>query len=294
MSFKKIIHSNIGAAIINMLVALLVFMLSRVAFFLVNWSTFAPYMSWTLFWHMVHGALVFDTSALLYINALYILLTLLPLHLKEFPTFHQILKWIFVVTNSIGVASNLIDSVYFQYTGRRSTITVFSEFSNEGNITSIILTEFLNHWYLVLVFALLVFLLWKCFMKPRVEIFNCGWKYYTTQLVSLLIVAPLAIVGIRGSVTAGTRPITISNANEFVNRPVEATVVLNTPILNNTQHRQESLRHASLHDYSTDEQHLSANNNAKTRFYQSGQEERGYLNHGKHGQGIRWQPQPYT
>lgn len=229
MSFKKIIHSNIGAAIINMLVALLVFMLSRVAFFLVNWSTFAPYMSWTLFWHMVHGALVFDTSALLYINALYILLTLLPLHLKEFPTFHQILKWIFVVTNSIGVASNLIDSVYFQYTGRRSTITVFSEFSNEGNITSIILTEFLNHWYLVLVFALLVFLLWKCFMKPRVEIFNCGWKYYTTQLVSLLIVAPLAIVGIRGSVTAGTRPITISNANEFVNRPVEATVVLNTP-----------------------------------------------------------------
>jgi phosphoglycerol transferase MdoB-like AlkP superfamily enzyme len=40
---------------------------------------------------------------------------------------------------------------------------------------------------------------------------------------------PLAIVGIRGSVTAGTRPITISNANEFVNRPVEASVVLNTP-----------------------------------------------------------------
>jgi phosphoglycerol transferase MdoB-like AlkP superfamily enzyme len=39
----------------------------------------------------------------------------------------------------------------------------------------------------------------------------------------------LAIVGIRGSVTAGTRPITISNANEFVNRPVEASVVLNTP-----------------------------------------------------------------
>ena len=40
---------------------------------------------------------------------------------------------------------------------------------------------------------------------------------------------PLAIVGIRGSVTAGTRPITISNANQFVNRPVEASVVLNTP-----------------------------------------------------------------
>jgi hypothetical protein len=109
LSFKKIIHSNIGAAIINMLVALLVFMLSRVAFFPRQLEHLCPlHVMDPLLAHGAPAALVFDTSALLYINALYILLTLLPLHLKEFPTFHQILKWIFVVTNSIGVASNLI------------------------------------------------------------------------------------------------------------------------------------------------------------------------------------------
>ena len=227
--WKRLFHSNIGAALLNMLVAYLVWMLSRVAFFAENWSTFAPYMSWPLFKSGLHGALVFDTSALLYVNSLYLVLMLLPFHLKERPCFHKGLKWLFVVTNGVGVASNLIDSVYFQYTGRRSTITVFTEFANEGNITSILLTEFLNHWYLVLMFIVLVFILWRCYTKPRLEVYRFGFQYYISQFIALLVMIPMAIIGIRGSVTAGTRPITISNANEYVNRPVEASVVLNTP-----------------------------------------------------------------
>ena len=226
---KRLIHSNIGSAVLNMLLAYLVWMLSRVAFFAENWSTFAPYMSWSLLWSMVRGALVFDTSALLYVNSLYLVLMLLPLHLKERGGFHKGLRWLFVASNAIGLAMNLMDAVYFQYTGRRSTVTVFTEFAAEGNITSIILTEFLRHWYLVLAFIALVFILWRCYTRPRLEVYRFGSHYYISQAVALLVMIPLAIVGIRGSVTAGTRPITISNANEFVNRPVEASVVLNTP-----------------------------------------------------------------
>ena len=226
---KRLIHSNIGAAVLNMLVAYLVWMLSRVAFFAENWSTFAPYMSWSLLWSMVRGALVFDTSALLYVNSLYLVLMLLPLHLKERAGFHKGLRWLFVASNAIGLAMNLMDAVYFQYTGRRSTVTVFTEFAAEGNITSIILTEFLRHWYLVLAFIALVFILWRCYTRPRLEVYRFGSHYYISQAIALLVMIPLAIVGIRGSVTAGTRPITISNANQFVNRPVESSVVLNTP-----------------------------------------------------------------
>ena len=226
---KRLIHSNIGAALLNMAVAYLVWMLSRVAFFAENWSTFAPYMSWPLFKSMLHGALVFDTSALLYVNSLYLVLMLLPLHVKERAGFHRALRWLFVVTNAVAIASNLMDAVYFQYTGRRSTVTVFTEFAAEGNITSIVLTEFLRHWYLVLAFVALVAVLWRCYTRPRLEVYRYGYHYYISQLVALLVMIPLAIVGIRGSVTAGTRPITISNANQYVNRPVESSVVLNTP-----------------------------------------------------------------
>jgi len=227
--FKKITHSNIGAAVLNMLLAYLVFMLSRVAFFCENWAMFAPHMSWQLLGSELQGALVFDTSALLYINALYLALMLLPLHLKERPPVHGGLKWLFVVTNAAGVASNLMDAVYFQYTGRRTTVSVFSEFANEGNIASILFTELANHWYLVLVFVALVWLLWRCYTTPQLEVYRRGWHYYVSQALALLVMIPVAIIGIRGSVTAGTRPITISNANQYVNRPVEAAVVLNTP-----------------------------------------------------------------
>jgi len=222
-------HSNIGAAVLNMLVAYVMWMLSRVAFCVENWSTFAPYMSWPLFKSMLHGALVFDTSALLYVNSLYLVLMLLPLHLKERTGFHRGLRWLFVITNAVAVAMNLMDSVYFQYTGRRSTVSVFSEFAAEGNIISILFTEFIRHWYWVVAFLVLVFMLWRCYTKPRLEVYRFGYHYYISQFIALIVMIPIAIVGIRGSATAGTRPITISNANQFVNRPVESSVVLNTP-----------------------------------------------------------------
>ncbi len=229
IKMSRLAHSNIGAAAINMALAYVVWMLARLAFFFENWNTFAPYMSWGLLGSELHGSLVFDTSALLYVNALYLVLTLLPFHLKECHRFHMGLKWLYVTTNAVAIATSMADAVYFQYTGRRSTITVFSEFSNEGNIGSIIVTELANHWYLLAAFAAIVALLWLAFVMPSIASYRNGKVYYVSQTVALLVCAPLAIVGIRGSVTAGTRPITVSNANQYVNRPVEATVVLNTP-----------------------------------------------------------------
>lgn len=228
-SLKNFFKSScIGAAILNMAMAYVAFMLCRVIFFLVNYSTFAPYMSWSLAGQMLRGAMVFDTSALLYLNALYLVVTLLPLHVKETKVFHNVAKWCYIIPNAVGVMANLIDAVYFQYTGRRTTMTVFSEFGNENNLAGIFGVELLRHWYLVLIFAAMVVLMWKLFRKPAV------WPrrlvaYYVSQSVSLIVLAPLAIIGIRGSATAGTRPITISNANQYVNRAVETSVVLNTP-----------------------------------------------------------------
>ncbi len=226
---SSILHSNIGAAVCNMALAYAVWMLARVAFFAENWTTFAPYMSWPLFWSELRGALTFDTSGLLYVNSLYLVLMLLPLHTKERKPFHCALRWLFVVTNAVAVATSMADAVYFQYTGRRSTVTVFSEFVNESHLGGILLTETVRHWYLLLAFAVMVWLLWKAYTTPRLKVYSRGWHYYLSQTAALLILTPLAIIGIRGSATAGTRPITISNANQYVNRPVESAVVLNTP-----------------------------------------------------------------
>ena len=180
--------------------------------------------------HGIQGGLLFDTSAILYTNALYVVMMLFPLHWKENKIYHKVCQWLFVVVNSITFAINLADSVYFRYTMRRTTTTVFEEFSNEGNLGSIIGTEFLNHWYLVLLFAFVVFLLWRCYVEPSINSHSLKWwRYDVACLLSLLLFAPFCVAGMRGGFTTAVRPITISNANQYASRPVDAALALNTP-----------------------------------------------------------------
>ena len=225
---KKLLNKTyapIVALVWNLLLVFLVYQIARLEYYMEN----ANYLSYSF--DVFRGGLLFDTSAIVYTNVLYIVMMLFPLHLKENNVYHQLCKWVFIIVNGIAFAVNLADSVYFQYTMRRTTTSVFQEFSNEGNLTSIIGKEFLSHWYLVLLFVLVMVALWICYAKPRLQsrkIFS-WWKYDLSCLVSLLLLVPLSIAGMRGGFTTAVRPITLSNANQYVKRPLDAALVLNTP-----------------------------------------------------------------
>ena len=163
---------------------------------------------------------------------------LIPLHYKETGGWQMTAKWVYMIVNGACIATNLADSVYFKYTMRRTTNTVFSEFSNEGNIGSIIGVEFLRHWYLVLLFIIIMWGMWKCYfgsgfkIKKRTTDMPRGkrlMKYYIVETLCFGIFIPLCICGMRGGATTAVRPITISNANQYVVHPQEAGIVLNTP-----------------------------------------------------------------
>ena len=179
---------------------------------------------------VLKGGLMFDTSAIMYTNSLYMVLMLLPLHVKECRGWQKMAKCVFVVVNALAICINLADSVYFKYTGRRTTATIFSEFGNEGNLGSVIGVEFLNHWYLVLLALGLIVALAKLYAMPSSVLkIKSMFKYYVVQLLALLLFLPMCIGGMRGGLTKAVRPITISNANQYVDRPEDAALVLNTP-----------------------------------------------------------------
>ncbi len=208
----------------NLLLVYLVYQVARIEYWLENSS----YLNYTF--DVWRGGLMFDTSAILYTNALYVVLMLFPLHYKETTIYHKICKWLFIIVNGLAFAINLADSVYFRYTMRRTTSTVFDEFSSEGNLGSIIGTEFLSHWYLILLFALIMWLLWKFYATPNlnVKVLN-KWKYNGACLLSLILFTPFCIAGMRGGFATAVRPITISNAMQYTERPTDAPLVLNTP-----------------------------------------------------------------
>ena len=213
----------------NLAIAYLAYMVCRLAFVAENWSMFGENLSSSAVPDIFRGSLLFDTSAILYTNSLYAIMLLIPLHLKEKAEWQKAAKWVFVVVNSLMVAANLADCVYFQYTGRRTTATVFSEFGNEGNIGGIIGVEFLRHWYLVLLFLFVVWALWRFYVIPKRRETKPLIIYYTLQTLCLAAFVPCCIAGMRGGWTRAVRPITLSNANQYVDHPLEAGIVLNTP-----------------------------------------------------------------
>jgi len=218
------LYSPLLAVLWNLLLVYFVYQVARVEYWLEN----SNYLNYTF--DVWRGGLMFDTSAILYTNALYVVLMLFPLHYKETKTYHKICKWLFVIVNGLALTINLADSVYFRYTMRRTTSTVFDEFSSEGNLGSIIGTEFLSHWYLVLLFAIIMVFLWKFYATPSIDIKILNkWKYDGACLLSLLIFTPFCIAGMRGGFATAVRPITISNAMQYTERPTDAPLVLNTP-----------------------------------------------------------------
>ena len=213
--------------------AYIAYTLCRGVFLILNWSLYAGTLTLGHGMKLFGAGLLFDTPAILYTNAIIMVMFLLPLHWKERPVYYRVARWIYTIVNSIAVYMNLMDCVYFPFTGKRTTTSVFAEFSNEstGEMLKIFGGQFLSHWYLVLLAVLVTWAFWKLFrpIPKSVERPTHKPQYYTIQVISLFVTVPLCIAAIRGGVTKSTRPITISNANQYVNRPAETGIVLNTP-----------------------------------------------------------------
>ena len=220
----------LATTIYNLMLAYVVYFLARVLYLVLNYSYFAVDMTYGHLLELFLGGLVFDTSAILVTNIPYIVLMLLPWHGKETRLYQQICKWVYLCINGLALFVNLCDAVYFRFTMRRTTTTIFSEFSNEGNLGSIFFKEVLNHFYLVFIFGVIVWALYKLYRSTRLrQRHYVWWQYDIAMLLSLLFVAPFTVAGIRGGFTTAVRPITISNANQYADHPIEAALVLNTP-----------------------------------------------------------------
>ena len=233
----------IWAVVWNLCLVYLVYMLCRIGYVWENWNLFGPDFGQLSLASLLAGSLRFDTSAIIYTNSLYVVLTLLPLRIRFSKGWQTMCCWIFVVVNALAIVINLVDAVYSQYTGRRTTATFFSEFSNENNLGSIVGIELLHHWYLVLAGVMLIVLLWllyrplTCEAVPRFKEYDSLLRKGKRRRIpsvlpsalALLLYLPLAVIGMRGGASTAVRPITISNANQYVNNPSQAAIVLNTP-----------------------------------------------------------------
>lgn len=183
----------------NIVLVYIVYSIARIEYLFENWHYFEQCIADGRVWRLLAAGLVFDTPGIFYTNALYVLLMLVPIHLKERPGWYAVCKWVFIVINSLMLIVNLADSVYFSYTLKRTSWSVFGEFGNETNFGKIIRVELLRHWYLVILAAAVIWGMWKLYVSPAMEIKRQSLpRYYLLSVLSLVVAAITVVAGIRG------------------------------------------------------------------------------------------------
>lgn len=216
-----------AATVSNLCLVMVMFTICRILFILGNRGLF-PDVDVLRAARMCLAGLKFDLSAVLYTNLPYILLMLMPLACRTSSWYRKTARVLFTVPNFLALSANLADVAYFPFTSRRTTWSVFSEFSNEDNLAGVFAAAMLQNWHLVLVAALMLAVLIIAFRHPG-ETASRGWRYYLIHTFILLCSLYPLVAGLRGGFGITVRPITLSNANQYVESPIEASIVLNTP-----------------------------------------------------------------
>jgi hypothetical protein len=108
------LRNNIFTALgLQLLLVMALLSICRIGFYLFNLNFF-PGMTFGHFLTLMIGGLRFDLVTTLYCNVLFILLTVIPIDLRFHEKYRAALRYIFFTTNSIMLAVNVADFIYYQ------------------------------------------------------------------------------------------------------------------------------------------------------------------------------------
>ncbi|MDP3352561.1 MAG: LTA synthase family protein, partial [Flavobacteriaceae bacterium] len=98
-----------------------------------------------------HG-LAFDTTAILYINTIFILFSILPFIINTKKAYQNFLFYLYFTTNLIGYATNYVDLIYYKFTYSRTTIAFMDIIDHETNKGELFFGFMINYWYVFVLF----------------------------------------------------------------------------------------------------------------------------------------------
>jgi phosphoglycerol transferase MdoB-like AlkP superfamily enzyme len=186
-----------------------------------NFDTFSNSSVNDLFIAFAAG-IIFDLSAIVYTNLIYILLFIPCMFIKPNRIYDRFLEVLFLVINFTAFLFNIIDIEYFRFQKKRTGIELFS---GENDIMKLLPTYLKDYWWLILITCMLTFLLYKAYRKTRYSISNERKPYISLKIISILIYLGVLTIAARGGLQ--TKPIQIISASQYGNTQ-NASLTLNT------------------------------------------------------------------
>lgn len=214
----------------RILLLMILFSLCRIGFYLFNYKMF-PGVTIPQLINILKGGLLYDISAVVYINLIFILLHIVPLEIRYNNAYQGVLKYLFFITNGIAFAINGADYVYYRFVFKRATADVFKTFEHESNMVKLFFKFQIDYWPVVLFTLFIIFLMVVLYNQIKVTkpAPSNRITYHLVNILLIPVIIGLVVIGASGGYKHSTRPITISNAAKYVNTPRDVAIVLNTP-----------------------------------------------------------------
>lgn len=230
-NMRKFFQNDFIVLIFRLLILYLILLITQVVFYFYNQSIVGN-IQLSALPMMFKGALKFNTISILYLNTVFLVLSLIPFKFREKKWYQQMLFWIYTISNSLGiVVMNLVDAVYYRYTFKRITSEELHFFKENDNTGDIIWKSMGENWYLVLIgialIALMVFLYKK--IKYSGSVISKKAIYYPLHILLLGVGVFFYIFGIRSSFDLKARPVTLSYAAFYTQSAPQTSVILSNP-----------------------------------------------------------------
>ena len=183
------------------------------------------------FFYLCYIGLTFDTSAILYSNVLFILISLIPFNNYSSESFQKKMMILYFTTNLITYSTNFFDFIYYRFSQSRLTTRVFDILENETNKMSLAGSFIYNYWHVFIFFFVMVFLWITLYRKINLKKYSpkYSFKLISFSTITSLMIIFLCVVGMRGGLGNATRPINMVDAHRFVKKGIHADFVLNSP-----------------------------------------------------------------
>jgi phosphoglycerol transferase MdoB-like AlkP superfamily enzyme len=262
--FRKLNYSGNPQVVLalRLLLVLLLLIVTRLSIYFLHPSLFPGITPSKLLYYAFTG-MRFDIVAVLYVNALYILLLVLPFRFRRKKGFSIFTDIIFYTSNIILLIPNLADSAYYPFSLKRMTIDIF-RYINTGDDTANMMPQFVrDYWYVFLIWVTLIFAL--VFFARRIRISNRyvmqkPLQYYVSQTLSMLLILALSVLGLRGGTQL--KPIGILSASQYAPSQ-ETAIVLNSAFTLIRSAGQQGIKHLAFY---TDEKEMLAIFNAEKNY----------------------------
>ncbi|WP_315499796.1 sulfatase-like hydrolase/transferase [Capnocytophaga gingivalis] len=184
------------------------------------------------FFRLAFYGLLFDTTAIIYVNLLFIFISVLPLFINTKKSFQKILFWVYFGCNIPAYLLNFIDIAYFSYNKARLTTNDWALIENEHNPLTLLTGFLVQYWAIFVIFLVLVVLWIFLYKRVHIEEEKVMYRkpYFITSVIVLVLLVPTLIFGIRGfSFKTGVIPLTVMDASKYAHDISQVNILLNTP-----------------------------------------------------------------